>query len=157
MRTGQHRSPAPSCLWLALMAAALAACACNQPSPGVLTLAPAGLSTTGACTKQPDGTLIMPAGATASAVVYVDAGAVTITITASAASLAHRPQVELWVAGDRVGTLALEGTAAQALPFHVHTHSSAPTALRIVYRTADDAGDEPPPTLHLEKVVVTEP
>ncbi len=157
MRLGQPRSEPSWRLWAAFTAAALAVCGCNQPVPGVLTLAPAGMRTTGACVSQRDGTLIMPAGATASAVVYVDAGTVTITVTGTPSSLAHPSQVELWVAGDRVGTLPLQEATAQALPFKIHARNSGPTALRIVYVAADTTGGETAPTLHLEKVVITEP
>lgn len=157
MPSGQRHAPSRRRLRNTLLAAVLAACGCSHGSPGVLTLAPAGMRTTGACVSEPDGTVTMPAGATASAVVYVDAGAVTITVTGTASSLAHHPEVELWVAGDRVATLPLQSTTAQALPFHVHARSSGPTALRIAYVTDNGTDGEALPTLHLEKVVITEP
>lgn len=157
MPSGQHRASSRRRLRNTLLAAAIAACSCSQRSPGVLTLAPAGMRTTGACVSEPDGTLSMPAGATVSAVAYMDAGAVTITVTGTASSLAHHPEVELWVAGDRVATLPLQSTAAQALPFHVRAQSSGPTALRIAYVTDNSTAGEAVPTLHLEKVVITEP
>ena len=135
--------------------------ACSHPMPGVLTLAPAGMRTTGACVSHPDGTLTMPSGSTADSPVYVDAGGVTITITAQASSATPPSRIEVWFAGTSIGSARLETTEVRPLAFHVHAGADGPTTLRIGYRTdaeADaEASAEVPPTVHLEKVVITEP
>jgi hypothetical protein len=113
------------------------------------------MHTTGACTPAADGTLTMPPGASAESMVYVDAGAVTITVTGAPKSLDHHPRIEMWLAGEKVGAEALESTETRSLPFHVQAHAGGPTPLRLRY--AVEAGPGAGPTLHLEKVVITEP
>jgi hypothetical protein len=115
------------------------------------------MHTTGACTAQADGTLTMPPGATADSMVYVDAGAVTITVTGAPSSLDHHPRIEMWFAGEKVGTVALESTEVHSLPLHVQAHASGPTPLRLGYVVEAGPHSELGPTLHLEKVVITEP
>jgi hypothetical protein len=115
------------------------------------------MHTTGACTAQADGTLTMPPGATADSVVYVDAGAVTITVTGAPSSLEGHPRIEMWFAGEKVGAVALESTEAHSLPFRVQAHASGPTPLRLGYVVETGPRDGLGPTLHVEKVVITEP
>jgi hypothetical protein len=135
--------------------------ACSHSLPGVLTLAPAGMRTTGACVSHPDGTLTMPSGSTADSPVYVDAGGVTITITAQASSATPPSRIEVWFADASIGNARLETTEVRSLAFHAHAGADGPTTLRIGYRTdaeADaEASAEVSPTVHLEKVVITEP
>jgi hypothetical protein len=115
------------------------------------------MHTTGACEAQADGTLTMPPGATADSIVYVDAGAVTITVTAAPSSLEHQPRIEMWFAGEKVGAVALESTESGPLPFHVQAHASGPTELRLGFLVEAGPGDGLGPTLHVEKVVITQP
>src|SRR2546428_14156197 len=96
------------------VAVILACGACTHPVPGVLTLAPAGMHTTGSCVPHPDGTLSMPAGATADSTVYVDAGGATITVTAKAGAAVDPPLIEVWFAGNRVGSTRVQSAAARA-------------------------------------------
>lgn len=131
--------------------------ACAHPLPGVLTLAPAGMHTTGACVPHPDGTLTMPSGSTADSPVYVDAGGVTVTITAQASSATPPSHIEVWFAGTSIGSARLETTELRPLTFHVHAGADGPTTLRVGYRTDAEASADVPPTVHLEKVVITEP
>jgi hypothetical protein len=115
------------------------------------------MHTTGACTAAADGTLTMDLGATADSTIYVDAGAVTITVTAAPSSVDDHPQIQLWLAGERIGAVALESTEPQAVRFSAQAHASGPTALRLAYVTEAGRGDRPAPTLHVEKVVITQP
>jgi hypothetical protein len=129
----------------------LAVGACTRPIPGVLTLAPAGMHTTGACTPRPDGTLTMQAGAAAESVVYVDAGPVTLTVTAKASVVENPPVVELWLAGTSIGTASVQSTENHAYPFHGQARASGPTAVRMVFSGTSAAA------LDVEKIVITEP
>jgi hypothetical protein len=115
------------------------------------------MHTTGACTAAADGTLTMARGATADSTIYVDAGAVTITVTAAPTSVDDHPQIELWLAGERIGAVALESSEAQAVGFSAQARSSGPTALRLAYVTEAEQSDRPAAALHLEKVVITQP
>ena len=144
-------------LILFLCVAAFWSSACRRPPAGVLTLAPAGMHTTGACTAAADGTLTMARGATADSTIYVDAGAVTITVTAAPSSVDDHPQLELWLAGERIGAVALESTEAQAVRFSAQARTSSPTALHLAYVTEAGQSDRPAPALHVEKVVITQP
>jgi hypothetical protein len=137
--------------------AALSSNACRHPPVGVLTLAPAGMHTTGTCSAQPDGTLTMSPGASADSTIYVEAGAVTIAVTAAPSSLENHPQIEMWLADEKIGAATLESTEAQAVPFHMQARASGLTGVRLVYLAETSQGDEPAPALHLEKVVITEP
>ena len=129
---------------------------CRAPAAGVLTLAPAGMHTTGACSAQPDGTLIMAVGGSAEATAYVDAGPVTITVTVAAASL--RPaRIEVWLAATTAGTAVLESSQPQALTFHTRARASGPASLRLTYGTEWADRGESAPTIHVEKIVVTQP
>ena len=128
--------------------------ACTRPVPGVLTLAPAGMRTTGTCTPHPDGTLTMSAGAAVESVAYVDAGAVTITVTAQSSSSESAASMELWFDGASVGTVRVQSTEATPFPFHVQARAGGPTAVRVVF--ADPSGSIST-TLRLQKVVITEP
>lgn len=115
------------------------------------------MHTTGACTAAADGTLTMGRGATADSTIYVDAGAVTITVTAAPSSVDDHPQIELWLAGERIGAVALESTEAQAVRFSAQARTSSPTALRLAYVAEAGQSDRPAPPLHVEKVVITQP
>jgi hypothetical protein len=115
------------------------------------------MHTTGTCTAAADGTLTMARGATANSMIYVDAGAVTITVTAAPSSVDDHPRIELWLAGERIGAVALESTEAQAVRFSAQARTSSPTALRLTYLTEAGQSDQPAPVLHVEKVVITQP
>jgi hypothetical protein len=115
------------------------------------------MHTTGNCTAAADGTLTMARGATADSTIYVDAGAVTITVTAAPSSVDDHPQIGLWLAGERIGAVALESTEAQAVRFSARAPTSGPTALRLAYVTEAGPSRQPTPTLHVEKVVITQP
>jgi hypothetical protein len=106
---------------------------------------------TGTCTPHPDGTLTMQAGAVAESVVYVDAGPVTLTVTAKAGAVENPPVVELWLAGTSIGTAPIQSTENQAHPFHGQARASGPTAVRIVFSGTSAAA------LEVEKIVITEP
>ncbi len=129
--------------------------ACTRPVPGVLTLAPAGMRKTGACTAHPDGTLSMQAGAAVDSVIYVDAGTVTITVTAAIASGDQPAPIEVWLAAHRIGGARVESTELQPYPFHAEARTSGPTALRLTF--VDQPGGSAAGTVHVEKVVITEP
>jgi hypothetical protein len=129
----------------------LAVGGCTRPIPGILTLAPAGMHTTGTCTPHPDGTLTMQAGAAAESVVYVDAGTVTITVTAKAGAAESPPVVDVWLAGTSIGTAQIQSTEDHAYPFHGQAHASGPTAIRILFTGTSAAA------LEVEKIVITEP
>jgi len=129
---------------------------CTRPVPGVLTLAPAGMTLQGTTQAQADGSLLMDPGATAESTVYVDAGGVSITITAEAAAVGRSSDLTLWFAGGAVGTVHVQGSHPQQFPFQVHARASGPTALRIVI--PPPAGAEANgPAVHVQKIVVTEP
>ncbi len=140
-----------------LLLAAVSLAACRPPSAGVLTLAPAGMHTTAACVAQPDGTLTMPPRASADSMAYVDAGTVTITVTAAPSSLQQRPQIEVWLADAKVGTAMLQSAGSQSIPFHARARASAVTSVRLVYLTDAGDGESTAPTLHVEKVVIRQP
>src|SRR6266481_2816681 len=116
-----------------VLLAVVALGACTRPVPGVLTLAPAGMRTTGTCTPHPDGTLTMQAGAAAESVVYVDTGTVTITVTAKAGAADNPPVVDVWLAGSSLGSAQIQSTEHHAYPFHALTHASGPTAIRVLF------------------------
>jgi hypothetical protein len=139
------------------IAALLAASACTRPVPGVLTLAPAGMRTTGACVPHPDGTLSLPVGATADSTVYVDAGDVTITVTAKAASDTYLPVLEVWFAGSILGSMRVPLPTLQPLRFHAHARSSGPTALRITLANPPDVPAPAGPVVDVAMIVITEP
>lgn len=96
----------------------------------------------------------MSAGATAQSVAYVDAGPITITVSAQASPPESVAPMEVWFDGTKVGAVQVPGTTLTALPFHVEARASGPTALRIVFTAAADKTNT---TLQLQKVVVTEP
>ena len=81
----------------------------------------------------------------------------TITVTAAPSSLEHHPRIEMWFAGEKVGAVALESTAAHSLPFQVQARATGPTPLRLGYEVEAGQGDGLAPALHVEKVVITEP
>lgn len=131
--------------------------ACNRPVAGVLTLAPGSMRTTESCTAHPDGTLTMPAGATASSEVYVDAGDVTVTVTAKVASGDHPPLMDVWFAGSSIGTTRVQSTAAAPFPFHARARASGPVAIRIAFSEEAGGNAATDAMLHLDKVVITQP
>jgi hypothetical protein len=97
----------------------------------------------------------MSAGATADSVVYVDAGAVTIAVTAKV-SAAERPlSVEIWFDGRSVGSTQVQSTSAQPLRFNAQVRKSGPKALRIAVRSA--SGATPADAIDVEKIVITQP
>jgi len=130
---------------------------CTHPPPGVLTLAPAGMRTAGTCSAHPDGTLSMGAAATADATVYVDAGPVTITVTANAVSTARAAAVEVWFAGATVGRMRVSATEARPYAFHAQPRASGPTALRIGVSSEPEAAAATAALVDVAKVVITEP
>lgn len=129
--------------------------ACTQPVPGVLTLAPAGMRTTGTCTPHPNGTLTMAAPATAESEVYVDAGRVTVTVTAASADPDQPLSIELSFAGTNIGTSRVQTSQPTAFPFHAQMRASGPVAIRLAVR--NDAPAPSPAMLDVEKVVITQP
>jgi len=131
--------------------------ACTHPPPGVLTLAPAGMRTTGSCVTHPDGTLRMPADTTADSTVYVDAGTVSITVTAKAESTEHTPVVEVWLAGNTLGRARVSSTESQPFPFHAQARTSGPTALRISVSSESASPASSQAVVDLGKIVITEP
>jgi len=139
-----------------LFTAACFMSACTQPVPGVLTLAPAGMRISGTNTPRPDGTLAMAADCIAESEVYVDAGTVTITVTASASMPDHALTLELWFAGTSVGSRRVQSTDPTALAFHSRASASGPVAIRLVVH-ADPPGSTAAGMLEVEKVVITEP
>jgi hypothetical protein len=140
-----------------LCVAAFWSSACRRPPAGVLTLAPTGMHTTGACTAAADGTLAMAPGASADSTIYVDAGAVTVTVTAAPSSVDDHPQMELWLAGEKIGAVTPESTEDRAVRFSAQARTSGPTALRLAYVTEAGQSDRPAPALHVKKVVITQP
>lgn len=151
---GRYRLEPMRTRWLlsALCVAVLSA-GCTRPPAGVLTLAPAGMRTTGACTAKVDGTLTMTGAATAESVAYVDAGPVTITVTAQSLSAEAPAPMELWFDGAKVGSFQVSAAAPNAFPFHVDARDSGPTALRINLAAANNS----PAAVLLQKIVITEP
>lgn len=145
---------APRCLVAFVLLLPLGA-ACERTVPGVLTLAPAGMHATDNCVAQPDGTLTMPPGSQADAVAYVDAGTVTISVTAKASVNEPPALLELWFAGDRIGILSVERTESQPFVFHGRARRSGPTALRLAY--PQPAAGHGNAALAVEKVVITQP
>jgi hypothetical protein len=140
-----------------LATALLLASACSQPVPGVLTLAPAGMRLSGTCTPHPDGTLTMAADAIAESEAYVDAGTVTITVTAATSTTDHPMSVELWFAGTSIGSHRVPSTERIAIPFHGRTRASGPVAIRLLAHDDSPGGTAGAATLNVEKVVITEP
>jgi len=97
----------------------------------------------------------MSAGATADSVVYTDAGAVSVTVTAKV-SAAERPlSVEIWFGGESIGSTQVQDTVAQALRFRTRARKSGPKALRLTVRSANNTA--PADAIAVEKIVVTQP
>lgn len=140
-----------------LATALLFASACSQPVPGVLTLAPAGMRLSGTCTPHPDGTLTMAANASAESEAYVDAGTVTITVTAATSVTDHPMLIELWFAGTSIGSQGVPSTERVAIPFHARTRASGPVAIRLIAHDDSAGGTAGAATLNVEKIVITEP
>ncbi len=130
--------------------------ACRSPTAGVVTLAPGGMHTAGPCTPEPDGTLTMAAGATADATAYVDAGDLTVTVTTAPAS-PRRLAIEVWVADAKAGMVVPQSPERQSLAFHAHARASGPTTLRLVCILHGDEHGVSAPTIHVEKIVITQP
>jgi len=140
----------------AVAALAVLGLACTRPVPGILTLAPAGMRLTGTTTPHADGTLAMSVEATAAAAVYVDAGAVTITVTAKTAADDQPVLIAVWLAGTRIGTERVQKATAASFAFHGQARSSGPTPLQIRC-SADGTAASPGNALEVQKVVVTQP
>lgn len=130
--------------------------ACRSPTAGVLTLAPAGMHTTGPCTPEPDGTLTMAAGASADATAYVEAGTVTVTVTAAPAS-PRRLAIEMWLADAKAGRAVLQSPGLQTVAFHAHARAGGPATLRLLCTLDGDDHATSAPTIHVEKIVITQP
>jgi len=140
-----------------LFTAALLLGACTQPGPGVLTLAPAGMRLGGTCTPHPDGTLTMAADASAESDVYVDAGTVTITVTAATGTPRQSMSLELWFGGTSIGSQSVGSIELTAIPFHARTRASGPVAIRLVAHEHSAGSAAASAMLDVEKVVITEP
>jgi type 1 fimbria pilin len=140
-----------------LIPAVLLVSACTGPVPGVLTLAPAGMRLSGTCTPHADGTLAMAGDCSAESAIYVDAGTVTITVTAAATSATHPLSIGLWLGGTNLGTHRVESTDRVAMPFHGRASASGPLPLQLLVHADTPSAAAPAPTLTVEKVVVTEP
>jgi hypothetical protein len=129
--------------------------ACTRPVPGVLTLAPAGMRTTGSCTANPDGTLTMSPGGVADSEVYVDAGDVTVTVTAKTSAADQPASMDVWFGGSCIGTTRVQSTDFAPFPFRARARASGPAAIRIAFAGTSDAPGNA--VLHLEKIVITQP
>ena len=139
----------------ALVTVVLSANACTQPVAGVLTLAPAGMRLGGTCTRHADGTLTMAAGASAESDVYVDAGTVTITVTAAASTLDQPTSIEVWFAGASLGSQPVPSAERTAIRFHARARTSGPVAIRLVVHATAPGSTAASPTLEVEKIVIT--
>jgi hypothetical protein len=74
---------------------------CSKPPPGVLTLAPAMMSTSGATQGRPDGSLQLQSGAAAATEIYLPQGSTNLAITlAATADVAAGLQV--WFSGSPI-------------------------------------------------------
>jgi hypothetical protein len=81
---------------------------------------------------------------------------VTITVTASAATVDQPMSIELWFAGTSLGSQRVQSTERAALPFHARARASGPVAIRLVAH-ANPPGVAAAAMLNVEKVVITEP
>ncbi len=130
---------------------------CSPPPAGVLTLAPAGMRTKGACVANRDGTLDASFGASAESLAYMDAAPATVTITAHTLGGAASVGLGLWVDGTERGTATVSSKESAAFPLHLEPKTGGPHALRLVLAPSPDSSTGATPVLHIEKVVITQP
>jgi hypothetical protein len=74
---------------------------CSKPPPGVLTLAPAMMSTSGASQGRPDGSLQLQSGAAAATEIYLPQGSTNLAITLAATADAAAG-LQVWFSGSRI-------------------------------------------------------
>lgn len=135
----------------------LACLGCQQPTPGILTLAPAGMRFGQTARPNPDGSLNLPAGGSADTTAYAAAGALTVAVTAASLPGAAAATIALHVDGVMVGSMAVSEASATTHDFVIDAARSGPHTLRLTVAVGDGVAPSAEPLLRLEKVVLHQP